>query len=151
MSTNASRSLQILLVEDSPGDARLIQEALRDGAASPQLTVATDGEAALNVLHRRGTHAKAPRPDLVILDLNLPKKSGWEVLAEIKADPVLRRIPVVVLSTSGAEEDIRAVYDLHANCYVRKPVELDEFLRVVKGIEAFWLTVVRLLPEACDG
>lgn len=145
------RPLRLLLVEDSPGDARLVREALRDGAVPAQLTVVTDGEAALDVLHRRGAHAQALRPDLMILDLNLPKTSGREVLADVKADPALRCLPVVVLSTSGSEEDIKAVYELHANCYVRKPVELDEFLRAVKGIAAFWLTVVRLPADPSDG
>ena len=146
-----ARPLRLLVVEDSPGDARLIREALREGAVPTQLTLVTDGEEALNVLHRRGAHAKAPRPDLMILDLNLPKISGKEVLADVKADPALRSLPVVVLSTSGSDEDVGAVYALHANCYVRKPVELDEFLRAVRGIAAFWLTVVRLPADSCDG
>ena len=147
----ATRPLRLLLVEDSPGDARLVREALRDGAVPTQVTVVTDGEDALNVLHRRGAHAQALRPDLVILDLNLPKTSGREVLADVKADPTLRSLPIVVLSTSSSEDDIQAVYGLHANCYVRKPVELDEFLRAVKGIAAFWLTVARLPADSCDG
>src|ERR687884_1433856 len=122
---SATRAIEILLVEDSPGDVRLTREALRDGKVRNNLSVVTDGVEALAFLRREGRYADAPRPDLILLDLNLPKKDGREVLAEIKADPNLRRIPVVVLTTSEAEQDIVETYNLHANCYVKKPVDLD--------------------------
>jgi CheY-like chemotaxis protein len=139
--------VDILLVEDNPGDVRLTQEALREGKIRNRLTVAKDGVEALAVLRREGPHAHVPRPDLILLDLNLPKKDGREVLAEIKADESLRRIPVVVLTTSKAEEDILRTYDLHANCYISKPVDLEQFIEVIKSIDDFWLTVVRLPPR----
>ncbi len=141
------RPVEILLVEDNPGDVRLTIEALKEGKVRNNLSVATDGEEALEFLHRRGEHARAPRPDLVLLDLNLPRRHGREVLAEIKATEALRRIPVVVLTTSKDEADILKSYDLHANCYISKPVDLDQFIRVVKSIDNFWLTVVRLPTE----
>ena len=141
------RPIEILLVEDNPGDVRLTKEALREGKVANNLSVAADGVEALAFLRREGPHANAARPDLVLLDLNLPRKDGRQVLAEIKIDADLRRIPVVVLTTSKAEEDILKTYDLHANCYIAKPVDLEQFIRVVKSIDDFWLTVVRLPPE----
>jgi CheY-like chemotaxis protein len=138
------RPVEILLVEDNPGDVRLTRESLKDGKVQTRLSVVPDGDAALDFLHRRGDHAAAPRPDLILLDLNLPGRSGREVLADIKADENLRRIPVVVLTSSQAEQDIVESYNLNANCYVTKPVDLDQFMRVVRSIEDFWLTVVKL-------
>jgi two-component system, chemotaxis family, response regulator Rcp1 len=138
--------VEILLVEDNPGDYRLTQEALREGKVYNNLHWARDGVEALDFLMRRGSHAAAPRPDIILLDLNLPKKDGREVLSEIKGDPGLRPIPVVILTTSKAEEDILRSYDLHANCYVTKPVDLDKFIVVVQSIDRFWLTVVTLPP-----
>jgi CheY-like chemotaxis protein len=135
------------LVEDNPGDVRLTQEALREGKVRNHLHVAADGVEAMAFLRREGQHAQAPQPDLILLDLNLPKKGGREVLAEIKEDPDLRRIPVVILTVSKAEEDVLKSYNLHANCYITKPVNLDQFLEVVKSIEDFWLTVVLLPPR----
>ena len=137
-------AIDILLVEDSPGDVRLTREALKEGKVRNTLHVCEDGERALAFLRRQGEHRAAPRPDLVLLDLNLPRVDGREVLAEMKADPDLKRIPVVVLTTSTADEDVLRVYDLAGNCYIPKPVELDRFLEVVRSIEDFWLTVVRL-------
>jgi len=141
------RPIQILLVEDNPGDVRLTIEALKEGKVSNTLSVARDGVEALSFLRREGPHGKAVRPDLILLDLNLPKKDGREVLAEIKDDSSLRRIPVVVLTTSKAEEDILRTYDLHANCYITKPVDLEQFISVVRSIDDFWLSVVRLPPK----
>jgi CheY-like chemotaxis protein len=141
--------IEILLVEDNPGDVRLTKEALRDGKVRNNLNVAKDGVEALEFLRREGRHANAPRPDLILLDLNLPRMSGREVLAEIKQDPELSTIPVVVLTTSQAEQDIVKAYELNANCYVTKPVDLDQFITVVKSIEDFWLTIVRL-PNRSD-
>jgi chemotaxis family two-component system response regulator Rcp1 len=141
------RPIEILLVEDNPGDVRLTQEALREGKVRNHLHVAADGVEAMAFLRREGQHAHAPQPDLILLDLNLPKKGGREVLAEIKEDPDLRRIPVVILTVSKAEEDVLKSYNLHANCYITKPVNLDQFLEVVKSIEDFWLTVVMLPPR----
>jgi CheY-like chemotaxis protein len=139
--------IEILLVEDSPGDVRLTVEALRDGKVLNNLSVATDGVEALAYLHQSGPYANAPRPDLILLDLNMPKKDGREVLAEIKSDESLRRIPVVILTTSQAEQDIVKSYDLHANCYITKPVDFDQFISVVQSVEDFWLTMVKLPPE----
>jgi CheY-like chemotaxis protein len=138
------RPVEILLVEDNPGDVRLTIEALREGKVRNHLSVATDGVEAMAFLRREGEHAAAARPDLILLDLNLPRKDGRQVLAEIKADEDLRTIPVVILTTSKADEDILRSYDLHANCYVTKPVDLDQFITVVKSIEDFWLTIVAL-------
>ncbi|GAC1315426.1 MAG: response regulator [Chloroflexota bacterium] len=138
------RPIEILLVEDNPGDVRLTIEALRDGKVRNRLSVARDGVEALAYLRRDGDFAHAVRPDLILLDLNLPRVDGRQVLAEIKADPQLRTIPVVVLTTSQAEQDVLNVYELQANCYVTKPVDLDQYLKVVKSIEDFWLTVVSL-------
>ncbi len=136
--------VEILLVEDNRGDARLTREALKEGKVYNNLHWVKDGVEALEFLHRRGKHKDAPRPDIILLDLNLPKKDGREVLQEIKADDRLRRIPVVVLTTSKAEEDVLRTYSLHANCYVTKPVDLEQFIKVVKSIDNFWLTVVTL-------
>jgi len=136
--------IEILLVEDSPGDVRLTQEALRDAKVRNNLTIVSDGVEATSLLLRQGKYAGAPRPDLILLDLNLPKKSGREVLEEIKLDPNLKSIPVVILTTSAAEEDILRSYQLHANCYITKPVDLDQFLKVVKTIDNFWLAIVKL-------
>jgi two-component system, chemotaxis family, response regulator Rcp1 len=143
-----TRPIDILLVEDNPGDVRLTREALREGKVRNHLYVAADGVEALRFLRREGEHAGAVRPDLILLDLNLPKKDGREVLEEIKGDPALRSIPVVVLTSSQAEQDICRAYDLHANCYVSKPVDLEQFITVVKSIEAFWFTIVKLPTEA---
>jgi chemotaxis family two-component system response regulator Rcp1 len=139
-----SHPIDILMVEDNPGDIRLTQEALRENKMNNTLHVVKDGVEAMAFLRREETYADARRPDLILLDLNLPKKDGREVLAEIKADPVLMRIPVVILTTSQAEEDILRSYDLHANCFVTKPVDLDQFMKVVQSIEDFWLTIVKL-------
>jgi CheY-like chemotaxis protein len=137
-------AIEILLVEDNPGDVRLTTEALREARPLNQLHVAIDGVEALAFLRREGRHTAAPRPDLILLDLNLPKKSGREVLAEIKADTRLRHIPVVILTTSQAEQDIRESYRLQANAYVTKPVDLEQFFKVVQAIEEFWLEIVKL-------
>ncbi len=141
------RPAEVLLVEDNPGDARLTLEALKEGKVLNRVSVVSDGVEAVAFLRRQGPYADAPRPNLILLDLNLPKKDGREVLAEIKADPGLKRIPVVILTTSQAEEDIAKTYDLHANCYVTKPVDLDKFLEVVRSIEDFWLAIVQLPRE----
>jgi two-component system response regulator len=135
------------LIEDSPGDARLIREVWRDGTVSKTLHVVPDGVEAMAFLRREGPYADAPRPDLILLDLNLPKKDGREVLAEIKANEALRRIPVVVLTTSQMEQDVCKAYGLNANCYIAKPVDLEQFMWVVKSIEHFWLTIVKLPPN----
>jgi len=139
-----SRPIEILLVEDNPGDVRLMLEAFKEGEVLNNFTVMNDGVEALAYLRREGRHAKAIRPELILLDLNLPRKDGREVLAEIKADERLMKIPVIVLTTSAAEEDIAMAYGRHANCYITKPVDLDQFLRVVHSIERFWLTLVKL-------
>lgn len=141
------RPVEILLVEDNPGDVRLTIEALRDGKVHNNLNVAPDGVEALAFLRREGKYSSAPHPDLILLDLNLPKKDGREVLAEIKADERLKHIPVVVLTTSKADQDIARSYNLHANCYVTKPVDFEQFITVVRSIEDFWFTIVTL-PEA---
>jgi CheY-like chemotaxis protein len=138
------KPVEILLVEDNPGDVRLTQEALNDGKVRNNMHVAEDGVEAVAFLRREGKYADAPRPDLILLDLNLPKKDGREVLADIKTDDDLKRIPVVVLTTSKAEQDIFRAYDQHANCYITKPVDLDQFITIVKGIEDFWFTIVKL-------
>jgi chemotaxis family two-component system response regulator Rcp1 len=140
------KAIDILLVEDNPGDVRLAIEAFKEGKVSNRLNVAKDGIEALAFLKQEGRYSNAPRPDLILLDLNLPKKDGREVLAEIKADRNLKRIPVVILTTSNAEEDILKAYNLNGNCYITKPVDLDQFFTVVKYIENFWLTVVTLPP-----
>jgi two-component system response regulator len=145
--TNAE-PVAILLVEDSPGDVRLTREAFKDAKVHMNLHVASDGAEAMAFLRREGDYAKVPRPDLILLDLNLPKKDGREVLGEIKESPTLKSIPVVVLTTSASEADILRSYNLHANCYITKPVGLNGFLDVVKSIDDFWLTVVKLPSEA---
>ena len=150
ISTGAGKPIEILLVEDDPDDVTFTQEALDAGKVSNHLSVVWDGVEALQYLNREGPYADAPEPDIILLDLNLPKKDGREVLAEIKADPDLRRIPVVVLTTSRAEEDILRAYDLHANCYITKPVGLEQFITVVKSIEEFWVAIVTL-PEGDSG
>ncbi len=136
--------MEVLLVEDSPGDVRLTREALKEGKVRNNLNVVSDGVEAMEYLRRQGPYAAAPRPDIVLLDLNMPRKDGREVLAEMKADKGLRRIPVVILTTSEAEQDILRTYDLHANCYLTKPVDLDQFISIVKSVEDFWLTIVKL-------
>lgn len=138
------KPIEILLVEDNPADVRLTQEALKEGKVRNNLFVARDGVEALEFLRRQGPHAQASKPDLILLDLNLPRKDGREVLADIKNDDNLRTIPVVVLTTSSAEADILKSYNLHANCYITKPVDLEQFVQVIKSIDDFWLTVVRL-------
>ena len=138
---------QILLVEDSPSDVRLTRDALADAKVLNDLHVVTDGAQALAFLRREGEFAGAPRPDLLLLDLNLPKVNGLEVLEQIKADPELRRIPVAVLTTSDEDRDVLAAYDRHVNCYLNKPIDFAEFTRVVQSIEDFFLTIVRLAPE----
>ena len=144
--TEIGRAIDILLVEDNLGDARLAQEALKESKIKNNLYIVGDGEEASEFLFRKGKYAKAPHPDLILLDLNLPKKDGRELLAEIKNDPDLKRIPVVILTTSKAEEDIYKTYELHANCYITKPLDLDQFMKVIKSIEEFWLTIV-VLPH----
>ncbi len=138
------RPIEILLVEDNPGDVRLTQEALGEAKVRNNLAVARDGVEALSYLRREPPFEDATRPDMVLLDLNLPRKDGREVLAEIKADPELRRLPVVVLTTSSAEKDVLESYNLYANCYITKPVDLDQFVGIVSSIEDFWLTIVKL-------
>jgi two-component system, chemotaxis family, response regulator Rcp1 len=140
----SSTAIEILLVEDNPGDARLTREAFKEGRLLNNLTVVGDGVEALAYLRREGRYSNCPRPDLVLLDLNLPKKDGREVLSEIKTDDELKMIPVVVLTTSAAQEDVTRAYGSYANCYITKPVDLDQFLRVAHSIENFWLTLVRL-------
>ena len=146
-SEKTGRPIELLLVEDNPGDARLVKEALKDGKVLNDLHVVKDGVEALDFLKRRGNYADAVHPDLILLDLNLPKKSGHEVLAEIKDDPDLKRIPVVILTVSKAEEDIMLTYNLHGNCFITKPIDFDQFVHVVKAIEDFWLTIVKLPPD----
>jgi chemotaxis family two-component system response regulator Rcp1 len=138
------RPIEILLIEDNPGDARLTQEALREARVSNRLSHVTDGVEAMAFVRREPPFADAARPDLILLDLNLPRKDGREVLAELKADPVLRLIPVVVLTTSEAEQDILRTYELHGNCYITKPVDLEKFLHIVRAVENFWLAIVKL-------
>jgi CheY-like chemotaxis protein len=144
MTPQPGTPIEILLVEDNPGDARLAKEALKDSKLANNLYHVEDGEQAMRFLYREGEHADAPRPDLVLLDLNLPRKDGREVLAEIKGDAQLRGIPVVILTVSSDEEDILKTYNLHANCYITKPIDLDQFIKVVRSIEDFWFTIVKL-------
>ncbi len=141
---SVGRPIEILLVEDNPGDIRLTKEALRTAKVSNRLRVAEDGIEATAILFRQGKYANAPLPDLILLDLNLPRKDGREVLREIKADPVLKRIPVIILTTSQAQPDVLMAYDMQANCYITKPVDYERFQAVVKAIENFWLSIVRL-------
>jgi chemotaxis family two-component system response regulator Rcp1 len=140
--------IEVLLVEDSPGDVRLTREALKDAKVQINLHVASDGMEAMAFLEHEGTHTHAPRPDLILLDLNLPKKDGREVLQEIKESATLKSIPVVILTTSASETDILQSYQLHANCYISKPVDLEGFLKVVQSIDNFWLNVVKLPRQA---
>jgi CheY-like chemotaxis protein len=139
--------IEILLVEDNPGDVRLTKEALKEGKVYSNLHTVKDGVEAMEFLRKQGKYKDVPRPDIILLDLNLPRKDGREVLEEIKSDDNLKRIPVVVLTTSKAEEDVLRTYNLHANCYVTKPVDLEKFMVVVKSIDVFWLTVVTLPPN----
>lgn len=144
---STARPIEILLVEDNIGDVRLTIEALKEGKVRNKLSVVNDGVEALRFLRHEGPYGDAPTPDIILLDLNLPKKDGREVLAEIKEDETLRRIPVVVLTTSSADEDIVRTYDLHVNCYITKPVDMDQFISVVKAIDTFWFSVVKLPRE----
>jgi CheY-like chemotaxis protein len=141
-----SRPVNILLIEDNPGDVRLAQEAFKEGNINVQLDVVMDGLEAIHFLHKDAPYQDSNRPDLILLDLNLPKKDGREVLGEIKEDPALRSIPVVVLTTSNAEQDIKHSYDLHVNCYINKPVDFDRFFEIIKQIEEFWLKTA-ILPS----
>jgi len=141
------KPVEILLVEDNPMDVIVTREALNEGKVCNNLNVVQDGEEAIDFLHRKGGYASAPRPDVILLDLNLPKKDGREVLSEIKNDPALRDIPVIVLTTSKAEEDVLKSYQLHANCFITKPVNLDQFTTVIKSIEGFWFEIVKLPPK----
>jgi chemotaxis family two-component system response regulator Rcp1 len=145
--TIARKPVELLLVEDNPGDVRLTQEALKESSMNVHLNVAKDGVEALDFLYHKDPFRNAPQPDLILLDLNLPRKSGREVLSEIKADPKLKRIPVLVMTTSRAEQDIQRAYQLNANCYITKPMDLDDFLRTVRAIEEFWLNTATL-PSA---
>jgi CheY-like chemotaxis protein len=142
--THRTVPIEVLLVEDSPGDVRLTREALKDAKVHISLHVAADGIEAMDFLQRAGTHVHAPRPDLILLDLNLPRKDGREVLKEIKENPSFMSIPVVILTTSSSEADVLQSYNLHANCYISKPVDLDGFLKVIHSIDNFWLSVVKL-------
>ena len=139
--------VEILLVEDNPADVNMMQETLRESKIANNLYVVSDGEQAMDFLHNQGDYAAAPRPDLILLDIGLPKKSGLEVLAEVKADLDLRQIPIIILTTSKSEEDIFKSYDLHANSYITKPVHLSELFEVVRGIEDFWFSIVKLPPR----
>jgi len=138
--------MEILLVEDNPGDVRLMQEVLKEGQVETHLNVVSDGSEALAFLRREGPYTTAIQPDLILLDLNLPQKEGHEVLAEVKADPASRRIPVVVLTSSAAAQDVLKSYDLHANCHLRKPMNLEEYLQLIKALEEFWFTLA-ILPS----
>ncbi len=138
------RPVQILIVEDNPADARLVREVMRDSKVLNEIHWVPDGVEALDFLYRRGKHAGAPRPNLIFLDLNMPRKDGRAVLAEVKADEILRRIPVVVMTSSQAEEDVARAYDAHANCYIRKPIDFQQFHQVVKTLENFWFATVEL-------
>jgi two-component system, chemotaxis family, response regulator Rcp1 len=142
-----TRPVDILLVEDNPGDVRLTKEALKDAKVLNEIYVAKDGVEAMQFVHREGSFANAPMPDLILLDLNLPRKDGREVLAEIKKDPKLQHIPVVVLTTSKADEDIIKTYNLHANAYITKPVDLNRFVEIMHALEQFWFTIVKLPPK----
>ncbi|MBI5587019.1 MAG: response regulator [Deltaproteobacteria bacterium] len=139
--------IEILMVEDNPSDVRLTREAFKDAKVRNRMHVAVDGEDAMAYLRQEGKHRDALKPDLILLDLNLPKKNGREVLSEIKADPDLKRIPVVILTTSDDEKDVFTAYDLHVNAYIKKPVDLDQFIKIVEAVEDFWLTVVKLPPR----
>lgn len=149
--SDRGKPIEILVVEDNPGDARLMLEAFKEGKVCNNLTIVEDGVEAMTFLRKEGKYKNVLRPDLIFLDLNLPKKDGREVLKEIKLDENLRRIPVVVLTTSEAEEDIMKTYNYHANCYITKPVDLDKFIKVMKAIDDFWLTIVKLPPNGMKG
>ncbi len=144
---NSKDKPRILLVEDNPGDIRLTQEAFKESSLDIQMDVVTDGEMALDFLFKKGRYAEAIKPDVVLLDLNLPKKNGIEVLKEVKADETLKRIPVIVLTTSDADHDISKAYGLHANCYILKPVDFDDFAKVIRLIESFWFNAVQLVHD----
>lgn len=148
MNTTATgKPVDILLVEDNPGDARLAIEALKESKINNTLFLVEDGVEAMDYLYRRGKYSKATRPDLIILDLNLPRKDGRQVLQEIKSDENLKRIPVVILTISKSEEDILKTYDLHANCFITKPLDINQFMKVVQAIQDFWFTIVKLPPK----
>ena len=151
MNTQETRPIEILLVEDSPSDSELTLEALKDFKVRNHVSVVEDGVLAMQFLRRQGPYAQAPRPDLIMLDLNLPRKDGREVLADIKGDDHLKTIPIVVLTTSRADQDILRAYQLNANCYINKPVDFNQFLEVVRSIESFWLFVVTLPPAPKAG
>jgi CheY-like chemotaxis protein len=148
MGNTILNSIDILVVEDNPGDARLIKEVLNDNKVYSSLYIVNDGVEAMNFLHREGKYKDVSIPDLIILDLNLPRKDGREVLAEIKADVKLKHIPIVIMTISQAEEDILKSYNLHANCFITKPIDLNQFIKVVKSIEDFWFSIVKLPPKA---
>ena len=150
MNGNGMKPIEILLVEDNIGDIRLTEEALNETKLTVNLSVARDGMEAMEFLRGEGAHANAPAPDLILLDLNLPRKDGREVLQEIKNDADLKRIPVVVLTTSEAESDIIATYGFHANCYINKPVDMDQFIKIVQMLEQFWFTIVKLPPRGIN-
>lgn len=145
--SRAVQPIDILLVEDNPGDARLTQEVLKDSKIKNTLHIVTDGVEAMEFLHRRGSFQAAPRPDIILLDLNLPRMDGREVLHAIKDEESLRRIPIVIMTTSDDEQDILNAYDLYANCYITKPVDFQRFIEIVKTIENFWFSIVRLPPD----
>ncbi len=140
----STKPVEILLVEDNPADARLTVEAFKEGKVSNNLNIVVDGVTAMSYLRQEGDYAEVPRPDIILLDLNLPRKDGREVLAEVKEDPDLRRIPVIILTTSRDEKDVIAAYNLHGNCYITKPADLDEFMEAIRSIEDFWLTTANL-------
>lgn len=149
--SDRGKPIEILVVEDNPGDVRLVVEAFKEGKVWNNLTIVEDGVEAMTFLRKEGKYKNVLHPDLIFLDLNLPKKDGREVLKEIKLDENLRRIPVVVLTTSEAEEDIMKTYNYHANCYITKPVDMDKFIKVIKAIDDFWLTIVKLPPNGMKG
>jgi CheY-like chemotaxis protein len=147
MENTGSESIDILVVEDNPGDARLIREILNENKLYSSLNIVNDGVEAMAFLNNEGKFSSAPKPELIILDLNLPRKDGREVLAEVKAHEELKHIPIVIMTISQAEEDILKTYKLHANCYITKPIDLTEFIKVIKSIEDFWFSVVKLPPK----
>ena len=149
--TVIARPFEILLVEDSTSDVELTREGLKDGKVWHNLSVAKDGVEAMDFLHRKGKYSDAPQPDIILLDLNMPRKNGREVLAELKEDSALNHIPVVVLTTSQDEQDVLKSYQLHANCYITKPVDLDQFVSIINALEDFWLTVVKLPSGQTNG